>query len=262
MTTILGNFNLDIPFLMRYLFDPPGIVWQGLWMTIYIAVIAQSMGVAIGLAVALARLSKIAVLRAWATVYVWAWRGTPVLVQLLMVYTGIAAAGIYRFPDIWIGPLVLLGPMQAALFTLSLNEGAYMAEIFRGAIQSVDKGQLDAARAIGMRKPTAMRWIILPQAMRVVIPPLGNEFTSMIKGTSLLSVIGLRELFGTMENINAATFRTFELFFVAAIWYLILTTLMSLVQRRIEARLSRHELPAERRFKETFRSRKLLSAQR
>ena len=107
-----------------------------------------------------------------------------------------------------------------------------------------------------------MRWIILPQAARVVIPPLGNEFTSMIKGTSLLSVIGVHELFGTMQNINAATFRTFELFFVAAIWYLILTSMMSFVQRRVEARLSRHELPAEKRFKENYKSRKLLSSQR
>jgi polar amino acid transport system permease protein len=137
-----------------------------------------------------------------------------------------------------------------------------MAEIFRAAIQSIDRGQLDAAKAIGMRKGTALWFIILPQAARVVLPPLGNEFTSMIKGTSLLSVIGVRELFGTMQNLNAATFRTFELFFVAAIWYLILTSLMSIVQRRLEARLSRHELPAERRFKETFRSRKLVTTQR
>jgi polar amino acid transport system permease protein len=262
MTTILGNFNLDIPFFLRYLFEPPGLVWQGLWVTIYVAVIAQTLGVAIGLVAALARMSKSVVLRSWGGIYVWAWRGTPLLVQLLLVYTGLAAAGIYRYPDIPLGLFVLSGSMQAALFTLSLNEGAYMAEIFRAAILSVDRGQFDAARAIGMRQRTAMWWIILPQAARVVIPPLGNEFTSLIKGTSLLSVIGVHELFGTMQNINAATFRTFELFFVAAIWYLILTSLMSLVQRRIEARLSRHELPAERRFKENFRSRKLLSTQR
>ncbi|QEX20774.1 polar amino acid ABC transporter permease [Hypericibacter adhaerens] len=262
MTTILGQFNLDIPFFLTYLFDPPGIVWRGLWVTIYVAVIAQILGVIVGLGVALARMSGSAVLRSWAGLYIWAWRGTPLLVQLLIVYTGVAAAGIYRYPDLPLGPFTLSGPMQAALFTLALNEGAYMAEIFRAAIQSIDRGQLDAAKAIGMRKGTALWFIILPQAARVVLPPLGNEFTSMIKGTSLLSVIGVRELFGTMQNLNAATFRTFELFFVAAIWYLILTSLMSIVQRRLEARLSRHELPAERRFKETFRSRKLVTTQR
>jgi polar amino acid transport system permease protein len=262
MTTILGNFNLDIPFLLHYLFTPPGIVWHGLWLTIYISVIAQSLGVVLGLIVALARMSKSVFLSGWAALFIWSWRGTPLLVQLLLVYTGIAAAGIYRYPDIMVGPFSLSGPMQAALFTLSFNEAAYMAEIFRAAIQSIDRGQYDAARAIGMRQSTAMRWIVLPQALRIVIPPLGNEFTLMIKGTSLLSVIGLRELFGTMENINAATFRTFELFFVAAVWYLILTSVMTVVQRRVEARLSRHELPAERRFRDGLFSRSLLSGQR
>jgi len=262
VTNILGDFNLDIPFFLHYLFTPPDIIWNGLWVTIYVAVIAQLLGVAVGLLVALARLSKSRLLRGWAGFYIWVWRGTPLLVQLLIVYTGVAAAGIYRYPDIPLGPFTLSGPLQAALFTLSLNEGAYMAEIFRAAIQSIDRGQFDAAKAIGMRRHTAMLWIILPQAARVVLPPLGNEFTSMIKGTSLLSVIGVRELFGTMQNLNAATFRTFELFFVAAIWYLILTSIMSIVQRWLETRLSRHELPADRRFKETFRSRKLASTQR
>jgi polar amino acid transport system permease protein len=258
----VGNLNLDIPFFTRYLFDPPAIVWQGLWITIYVAIIAQTLGVAIGLVVAVARLSNSRLLRGWAIFYVWVWRGTPLLVQLLIVYTGIAAAGIYRFPDISLGLVTVSGPMQAAIFTLSFNEAAYMAEIFRAALLSIDRGQFDAARAIGMRRRTAMWWIILPQAARVIIPPLGNNFISMIKGTSLLSVIGVRELFGTIQNINAATFRTFELFVVAAIWYLILITLMSLGQRRIEAYLSRHELPAERTFKKTQPSRRLLSGQR
>src|SRR4051812_44144745 len=103
MTTILGDFNLDIPFFLRYLFEPPGIVWRGLWVTIYVAVIAQALGVAIGLIVALGRLSRSALLRAWAGFYVWVWRGTPLLVQLLIVYTGVAAAGIYKYPDIPVG---------------------------------------------------------------------------------------------------------------------------------------------------------------
>lgn len=259
---ILGDLNFDLDFFTRYLFEPPYVVWRGLGLTIVISLVAQAFGVALGLGVALARLSRNRFWREWARFYVWVWRGTPLLVQLLIIYTGVAAAGIYRFPDIVIGPLTINGPMQAALLTLSLNEAAYMAEIFRAAIQSIDRGQHDAARAIGMRTSTAMRWIILPQATRIVIPPLGNEFTLMIKGTSLLSVIGIRELFGTMQNINAATFRTFELFIVAAIWYLVLTTLMGIVQRRIEARFSRHETPAEASFKQDFKQRSLLSGQR
>ena len=108
----------------------------------------------------------------------------------------------------------------------------------------------------------AMRWIILPQAIRVVIPPLGNEFTLMIKGTSLLAIIGIRELFGTVQQLNAATFRTFELFVIAAIWYLILISIMGIIQRYIEAYFSRHEFPAEQSFKKNYKSRNLLSGNR
>jgi polar amino acid transport system permease protein len=109
-----------------------------------------------------------------------------------------------------------------------------------------------------MRPTTALRWVILPQAARIVLPPLGNEFTLMIKGTSLLSIIGVRELFGTVEDINSATFRTFELFLIAAIWYLLMTTVLSIGQRALEARLGRHDLPvADLTRKRTLFSRQL-----
>ena len=238
----LGRINFDADFFLRYLFHPPDVILQGLGVTIEIAIIAQLTGVILGLGIALARLSKISVIRGWAALYSWAWRGTPILVQLLIVYTGVAAAGIYKYPDMIVGPIVVPGAMQAALLTLSLNEAAYMGEIFRAALQAIDRGQIDAARAIGMRPSTALRWIILPQAARIVVPPLGNEFTLMIKGTSLLSVIGVRELFGTVQDINSATFRTFELFLIAAVWYLLMTTALSVAQRTLEARLGRHEL--------------------
>ena len=127
---------------------------------------------------------------------------------------------------------------------------------------SIDRGQFDAARAIGMSPIKAMRWIILPQATRIVIPPLGNEFTLMIKGTSLLAIIGIRELFGTVQQLNAATFRTFELFLIAAIWYLILTSIMGVIQRYVERYYSKHELPAEQNFKKNYKKRDLLSGQR
>ena len=254
----IGRINFDLDFFSTYLLHPPPAIWDGLQVTIVIAVLAQTAGVVLGLGVALARLSKLSALRWGAAFYSWAWRGTPILVQLLIVYTGIAAAGLYRYPEFALGPFVIAGALQAAFITLSLNEAAYMGEIFRAAIQAVDRGQTDAARAIGMRPTTALRWVILPQAARIVIPPLGNEFTLMIKGTSLLSVIGVRELFGTIEDINSATFRTFELFLIAALWYLLMTSIMAIGQRLIEARLGRHDMPlADMPRKRTFLSRRM-----
>lgn len=237
----MGNLNFDLGFFLSYLFDPPAIVLWGLWLTIAISIVAQALGVVIGLFVGLARMSPRIWLRAPAMFYIWLWRGTPVLVQLVIVYTGFAAAGIWRYPDIVVGPFTLSGPLQAAIIALSLNEAAYMAEIFRAAISSIDKGQHDAAKALGMTPAVSMRRIVLPQALRIIIPPLGNEFTLMLKGTSLLSVIGIRELFGTLQSLNAATFKTFELFLIAAIWYLLLTSIMSIVQSRLEARFGQHD---------------------
>jgi len=119
-----------------------------------------------------------------------------------------------------------------------------MGEIFRAALGSIDRGQWEAAKSVGMKPWATMRLVILPQAARVVVPPLGNEFITMLKQTSLLSVIGVTELFRTTSDINSADFMTFEIFFVAAIWYLLLTTVWSVIQNRIEARLSRSDRTA------------------
>ena len=253
---------MDLHYLIAFILDPPAIVWEGLLVTIYISVVAQATGVILGLGIALARRSSQAWLRVLAGFYVWVWRGTPLLVQLLLVYTGMAAAGFYRYPDIVIGSLTIAGPMQAALLTLACNEAAYMSEIFRGAIQTIDRGQSDAARALGMTPATAFRWIILPQAFRIVIPPLGNEFTLMIKGTSLLSIIGVREFFGTLQDINSATFRTFELFVYAALWYLFLTTVLGFGQHWLERRMARHEATVSRATAARLAKRSLLAGQR
>ncbi|MFD1744993.1 amino acid ABC transporter permease [Rhizobium helianthi] len=237
----MGNLRLDFDFFLQYLFSPPSIVWVGLGVTILVATIAMLIGMALGFLIGLARLSKNPFLSNWARLYVWVWRGTPLLVQLVLAYTGVATAGIYMWPDIHIFGLTISGALQAAIITLALNEAAYMAEIVRAAIGAIEKGQFDAARAVGMRPWQAMRWIILPQALRIIVPPLGSEITLMIKSTSLLAVIGIREFFGTLQSINAATFKTFELFAVAAVWYLVLTTLVSSVQRVIEMRLARYD---------------------
>jgi polar amino acid transport system permease protein len=230
--------GFDWPFFWHYLLSPSGIFLEGLWRTVYISVVAQSLGVLFGLVIALAQRSRFAGLRWCGRTYVWLIRGTPLLVQLVLVYNGLAAAGVYRFTDVQVGGLVLLGVVQAAVLTLAVNEAAYMAEIIRAALDAIDRGQTEAAQALGMTPSLTMRVVLLPQALRIVVPPLGNEFNLMMKSTSLLSVIGLQEMFLTAQSINSATFKTFEIFLVAACYYLALTTVWSFVQRFIERRLA------------------------
>lgn len=230
--------GFDWPFFWHYLLSPSGIFLEGLWRTVYISVVAQSLGVLLGLVIALAQRSRFAALRWCGRTYVWLIRGTPLLVQLVLVYNGLAAAGVYRFTDVQVGGLVLLGVVQAAVLTLAVNEAAYMAEIIRAALDAIDRGQTEAAQALGMTPSLTMRVVLLPQALRIVVPPLGNEFNLMMKSTSLLSVIGLQEMFLTAQSINSATFKTFEIFLVAACYYLALTTVWSFVQRFIERRLA------------------------
>jgi polar amino acid transport system permease protein len=230
--------GFDWAFFWHYLFSPSSTFLDGLWRTIYISVVAQLLGVLLGLLLALAQRSRFAPLRWAGRGYVWLVRGTPLLVQLVVVYNGLAAAGIYRFADVQLGGFVLLGVVQAAILTLAANEAAYMAEIFRAALDAIDRGQAEAAQALGMTPATTMRVILLPQAFRIIVPPLGNEFNLMMKTTSLLSVIGLQEMFQTAQSINSATFKTFEIFLVAACYYLALTTIWSFVQRFIERKLA------------------------
>jgi polar amino acid transport system permease protein len=229
--------HFDWSFFQHLLFHPPSTFVQGAIRTIYLAVIAQALGVVVGLFLALFRRSRQLPLRVFASGYIWLIRGTPLLVQAVLVYDGLSALGLYSFGTLTIGPLSVSGVVQAGIVTLTINEGAYMAEIMRAAIDSVDKGQGEAAGSLGMRRRQAMRHVVLPQAMRVVIPPLGNEFNNMLKVTSLLSVIGLQELFLAAQDYNSVTFRTFEIFLVAAIYYIMMTTAWSFAQSAIERRL-------------------------
>jgi polar amino acid transport system permease protein len=229
--------QFDWSFFARSLFHPSSIWLQGLWRTVYISVIAQSLGVVGGFVIAMVRRSRSRVLRSLGGAYVGLVRGTPLLVQLVLVYNGLAATGLYRFSDLNLGPISVLGVIQAAIVTLAGNEAAYMAEIIRAALDAIDVGQTEAAKALGMTPWVTMRTVLLPQALRIVIPPLGNEFNLMMKSTSLLSVIGLQEMFLTAQSINSATFKTFEIFLVAACYYLGLTTIWSFIQRWIERKL-------------------------
>jgi len=226
----------DWSFFWHYLLRPSSVYLNGLWLTLSISVIAQGLGTLLGLFLALARISRSRFLQVPARVFIWGMRGTPLLVQIIFIYTGLAAANIFRFEDINLGFVTLPGNIQAGILALSLNEAAYMAEIIRAGITSVDVGQTEAAKSLGMTYPLYMRRIILPQAARVVIPPLGNEFNGMLKNTTLLSVIGVPELLLATQMVTSATFRVFELYLVVACYYLTLTTLWGLVQQRLEQR--------------------------
>lgn len=162
--------------------------------------------------------------------YLWLFRGTPLLVQIVFVY--------FALPEITNGA-ILLNEFWSAFVALSLNEGAYMTEIVRAGISSVEAGQMEAAQSLGMTRGQAMRRIVIPQAIRIILPPTGNEFISMLKNTSLAYAISVPELFYREQQIQAATFRPFELLSVACVWYLFMTSLASILQGFLERRYAR-----------------------
>ena len=224
------------------LFAPDPRIIRGVILTVSIAVTSQVIGVVLGVLGALGRLSRVGPIRWTANIYVWIFRGTPLLVQIMIIYYGLLNTNIFRWDDISIGGFTIEGSWQAGIFALGLNEGAYMTEIVRAGIISIDPGQLEAARSLGMTYGTAMRRIVLPQAARVIVPPLGNEFNNMLKTTSLLVIISVPELFVTFSILNGngpTSFHPFELFLACAVWFLLLTTIWSIIQARIEQRLAR-----------------------
>lgn len=234
------SLKFDVDFFLRFVFQPSSALLGGLAITIYVAVFAQVAGTILGTLSALAGLSRLRLLRGISAVYVWFFRGTPLLVQLFLVYFGTPylLGGLDLFPrDVSLGFLDLRGAVLAGLVALSINEGAYMSEIVRAGILSVDPGQTEAAKSLGMTYGLTMRRIVLPQALRVIVPPLGNEFNNMFKTTSLMSLIAVEELFRVAQAANSATFKTFEAYLGVALYYLALTTIWSAVQSRIERRL-------------------------
>ena len=216
------------------------LAW-GLWTTLWISFVSGAFGLFIGLFTGLCRLSKNPTLHDLSTLYVELVRGTPLLVQIVFLYTALAAGGIFRFEDLDLGLFILPGNIQAAIIALGLNEGAYMAEIIRAGIGAVDKGQYEAGKSLGMTFPKLMRRIVLPQAFRVIVPPLGNEFNVMLKNTTLVSVIGVQELLLSTQMVTSATFRVFELYLVVAIYFLALTTLWGFFQRWLEVRFGKSD---------------------
>src|SRR5499427_5912737 len=237
MTAVLAAFEWHI--LWHRVFHPDHPFLLAMWRTVFIAVLAQILGVLLGLVAALMRMSKLWVLRALSNFYTLVFRGTPVIVQIFFVYYGVNLLfGITLIPNHILG---MSGQVFAGIIALGVNEGAYMREIVRAGIDAIDKGQMEAAKSLGMTYSLGMRRIILPQAARVIVPPLGNEFNNMLKTTSLLAFIGVYELFGDADVHYSTTFQPVEFFLAVACWYLLITSIWALVQAQIERRLSAAE---------------------
>lgn len=230
------NFGWDV--VAEYLFSDT--ILQGLWVTIWLAVVGMIIGVILGLPIAIARMSDDPLARSLSGVFVWFFRGTPLLVQLILWYNL-----SFLFPQITLsipfGPTLaawnsndLITPITAAIIGLALNEAAYMAEIIRGGLLSVERGQMETAEAFGMKPMRALWRIVIPQAMRSIVPPTGNQFISMIKATSLVSVIAMADLLYSAQSIYNRNFEVIPLLMVAVLWYLLITSILSVIQSRIE----------------------------
>jgi polar amino acid transport system permease protein len=212
----------------------------GLLNTIVMAVLAMTLGVVLGVVVAIMRMSQNPVLRYVASGYVWLFRGTPLILQLLLWFNLALIFPVLSFPGLFEFKTVeVITPFVAALLGLGINQGAYTSEVVRAGLLSVDSGQYEAAKSIGMPRLQALRRIILPQAMRIIIPPVSNEFIGMVKMTSLASVIQYSELLYNAQNIYYANARVMELLIVAGIWYLAVVTVLTFGQSRLERRFGR-----------------------
>ena len=223
-----------------------GRILHGLAFTLILTVVSMVIGIVLGVVVAIMRLSPNPLVTGASWFYVWLFRGTPVLVQLLFwqfiaaLYPRISFGVPFGGPDLFGGSAnALVTPFVAAILGLGLNEGAYMSEIVRAGILSVDEGQTEAAHALGLTRLQTLRRIVLPQAMRVIIPPTGNETISMLKTSSLVSVISYTELLYAVEKIYSQSFQPIPLLLVTVIWYLLFTTVLSIGQYYIERHYGR-----------------------
>ena len=233
----------------HYLFDSR--ILHGVVATIYLTAAAMAVGIILGVILAVMRQSPNPIVKGASWLYIWFFRGTPLLVQLIFWYN---LALLYGKIDLGVpfGPALVHGntnaiitTFAAALLGLGLNEGAYMAEIVRAGFLSVPEGQTEAAQSLGMSRLQIMRHVVLPQAMRVIIPPTGNETISMLKNTSLASVITFVELTYAAQEIYSANFKTIPLLIVISIWYLVMTSVLYVGQYFIERRYGRGFTRAE-----------------
>ncbi|WP_082574755.1 amino acid ABC transporter permease [Arthrobacter sp. Soil763] len=238
--SLATNPNIRWNKVAEYLFFPK--ILDGLWVTLMISVLATLLGLVLGIILAIMKLAHNPVLNWLSTLYIWFFRGTPVLVQLIFWYNL-----AFLFPSLVIQiPFTNIGYMwntndvmtgfNAALLGLGLNLAAYFAETVRAGIQAVDAGQTEAAYALGMTPGKRMRKIVLPQALRIIIPPTGNEFISMLKTTSLVYVVAGNDLMTNASQIYKQNNLIMELLIVASLWYMLMTAVATYFQTKLEAR--------------------------
>lgn len=244
VATVATNPNLDFSAVREFLFDPR--ILSGVWLTIVITVVSMVVSTLLSIVIAAMRLAQNPVMTSVAWFYVWAFRGTPLLVQIVLwgylgllfdrLRIGIPFTGI----EFWsIDTNTLVTPLIAGLLALTLNQAAYSSEIVRAGMISVDEGQREAAYSLGMSPLYTFRRVLLPQAMRVIIPPMGNELISMLKNTSLLSVIAVLELYTQASIISSSNLKQVELLLVVSAWYLLMTSILSIPQYYLERRFGR-----------------------
>lgn len=212
----------------------------GALLTVELTALTMLAGLLLGIVLAVMRLSTSTLISGAAAAYIWFFRGTPLLIQLIFWFN---LSALYPVLELKVpfGPVllssnanVLITPFVAALLGLALNEGAYMAEIVRGGLLGVDRGQTEAAQALGMGKLHILRRIVLPQAMRIIVPPTANQTVATLKNTSLVSVLGAMDLMHSAQVIYSRTYQTMPLLIVAALWYLAMTSVLTVVQHYVE----------------------------
>lgn len=213
---------------INILIESRGLFLHGLVLTVEVTAVSLAIAFFIGLFFAILRITKFSLFVLLAELYIWIIRGTPVVVQIFVIYYG-----LYKF--------VQLNAFWSGVFALAIHNGAYIAEIFRGAIQSVDKGQMEAASSLAMGKAIAMRRIILPQAFRNAIAPLGNQFIIGLKDSSLISFIGMQELFGVATTQGSNNFDFLPYYLVVSIYYLFIVLLFTVIVNVLEFRFDRYK---------------------
>ena len=244
---VFQNPNIDHPTIKSYLTS--GTILDGLVVTLKLTVISTVIGIVLGVLLAVFRLSSNRILRAVSWFYVWAFRGTPLLVQILiwgnfgLLFKNLAI-GIPFTHIIWfhVSTNTVLTGFVASILGLGLNESAYMAEVVRGGILAIDPGQAEAARAMGMSRRLTMWRIVLPQAARVIVPPMGNQVINLLKASSLVSVIAGGDLLTAAQNISAANLRVIEMLLVATFWYFVIISVTSVGQFFLERNLARKQV--------------------
>ena len=254
--SLVTNPNFRWPTVFGYFLD--GRILRGLGTTLLLTLVAMVIGSVIGVIMAVGRQSRNPVVAGAAGAYVGFFRGTPLLVQLIFwfnlaaLYPTLGLGIPFAPPFFELETNALITPFLAAILGLGLNEGAYMSEIVRAGLLSVDPGQTDAAEALGMRKSQVFRRIVLPQAMRVIIPPTGNETISMLKTTSLVSVIAIPDLLFSVQIIYSQNFQVVPLLITVSLWYLLVTTVLSSGQYFLERRFKRGDRARESSFLTTW----------